>query len=115
MHLTVELPRLGGGGDGGGGNHCRCLGALGHQQGSHLETAAGDFDTVTSKMFDGNNIDAIGFIEVLVFVDEEQVALFEGDGLLVATQVLIITPTNLRLHQHLHQHFLHYQGHHCID
>ena len=44
-------------------------------------------------MFDGNNIDAIGFIEVLVFVDEEQVALFEGDGLLVATQVLIITPT----------------------
>ena len=44
-------------------------------------------------MFGGNHIDAIGFIEVLVFVDEEQVALFEGDGLLVATQVLIITPT----------------------
>ena len=46
-------------------------------------------------MFDGNHIDAFGFIEVLVFVDEEQVALFEGDGLLVATQVLIITPTNI--------------------
>ena len=46
-------------------------------------------------MFGGNHIDAIGFIEVLVFVDEEQVTLFEGDGLLVATQVLIITPTNI--------------------
>ena len=46
-------------------------------------------------MFDGNQVDAIGFLEVLVFVDEEQVALFEGDGLLVATQVLIITPTNI--------------------
>ena len=28
-------------------------------------------------------------------MDEEQVALFEGDGLLVATQVLIITPVNI--------------------
>ena len=28
-------------------------------------------------------------------MDEEQVALFEGDGLLVATQVLIITPTKI--------------------
>ena len=46
-------------------------------------------------MFDGYHIDAIGFFEVLVFVDEEQVALFEGDGLLVATQVLIINPTNI--------------------
>ena len=57
-------------------------------------------------MFDGNQVDAIGFLEVLVFVDEEQVALFEGDGLLVATQVLIITPTNLHLHQRLlHRHY----------
>ena len=46
-------------------------------------------------MFDGNHIDVINFIEVLVFVDEEQVGLFEGDGLLVATQVLIINPTNI--------------------
>ena len=28
-------------------------------------------------------------------MDEEQVALFEGDGLLVATQVLIITVTKI--------------------